>query len=363
METKRDVGPNLKSFFYHVCQPENKELVRGSVLVLHGAEGHGGRYGPFGDELAKQGYAMFAVDHIGHGKTIMDDSKALGKWNKEDFDLSTYNAYYLVDVIRKMYPGKPVYLLGDDYGGVMAQYMIGKYEDAFDGIVLSSCGMPTGKDLAMFVKSWIKKVCLYDGGQSKRTFKSRTRFLNRHFRPKRTKYDWLNSVPEEVDRFIEDPLAGYVCTIGYYFYQYKYIISTPRITKLKKVKRDLPILLLGGQDDYITKRGRQIEKLKHYYQRKGFTNVQSIIYNQSRHDVLLEWNKAQVAENIAEFINKNSFKEEVRTTSTKQDDYKVITLKSLQDAVSAEKVIKTVNVELAEEEPEDELRISTKLKD
>ena len=332
MNTIKDVGPNLKSFYYHCCEPADASLVRGSVLVLHGAEGHGGRYGPFGDELAKHGYAMFAIDHIGHGLTAFDKKDDLGKWEEEDFELSAYNAYYLADIIKRKYPGKPVYLLGDDYGGAMAQYMIGKYENAFDGIIVSSCGMPSGRDKWVFTTSWLKKVCLYDGNKSKGTFRSRTAFLNSHYRPTRTKYDWMNSDPVEVDRFIEDPLAGYVGTIGYYYYQYKYITSIPRILKVKKMKKDLPVLLIGGEDDYITHKGKLIEGLQKYYENKKFTNVQTKLYPGARHDLLLEVCKGEVAEDIADFINKNSYKEE--KTSSRNE----------------------------EEEPEDDLKLSNELK-
>ena len=100
-ETIKDAGPKLKTFFYHTCTPSDPALVRGSVVVLHGAEGYGGRYGPFGEELAKQGYVMFAIDHIGHGKTALDEKEDLGKWEDKDFYYSAYNAYYLVDEIKK----------------------------------------------------------------------------------------------------------------------------------------------------------------------------------------------------------------------------------------------------------------------
>ena len=360
MKTVKDVGPNLKSFFYHVCEPEDQSLIRGSVLVLHGAEGHGGRYEAFGNELAKHGYAMFAIDHIGHGLTVMDEKDDLGKWDKDDFDLSTYNAYYLVDRIKRMYPGKPVYLLGDDYGGAMAQYMMCKYEGAFEGIIISSCGMPSGRDKSVFLKAWLKKVCLYDGGKSNGTFKSRTRFLNSHYKPVRTKYDWMNSDPTEVDRFIEDPLSGYVGTIGYYYYQYKYIVTIPTSLKLKKANHNIPMLLIGGKDDYITGRGKQIEKLKHYYEGKGFSNVNINLYDGARHDVLLERSKDLVAEDIASFINRNTYKEEVVKKAASTQEVKVITIKETVDVpVNGNQ---TTVTSLKEEEPEDDLRLSTELK-
>ena len=370
MELVKDVGPNLKSFYYHVCAPEDSSLVRGSVLVLHGTEGHGGRYEPLGEELAKNGYAMFAIDHIGHGLTVRykaeDDGSwktdNLGKWEEDDFDLSVYNAYYLIDVIKRKY------LLGDDHGGVMAQFMLGKHANAFDGVIISSCGMPTFKDFRMFVKTWIKKVCLYDENKSKGTFKSRMAFLNFHFKPARTKYDWLNSVPEEVDRFIEDPLAGYVGSIGYYYYQYKYIMSCPRLLKTKKAYRkgiktlnkNIPMLFLGGKEDYITKKGKTIVSLSEYYKKKGFSNVMVNLYEKSRHDVLLEWNKITVAEDIAEFINKNSYKEENVKKEVK-NEIKVITLNETVDSKES-KPKENVKITLKEDEPEDDLKLSTELK-
>lgn len=355
METIREAGPKLKSFFYHVCKPEDKALVRGVVLVLHGAEGHGGRYEPFGNELVKQGYVMCSIDHLGHGLDVFDKKDDLGKWEKDDFHYSTYNAYYLVDKLKNQYPGKPIYLLGDDYGGTMAQYILGEFGNVCDGIIIASCGIPTLRDRRMLLKTWFKKVMLYDGAKSKGTFRSRTAFLNRKYKPTRTKYDWLNSDPNEVDRFIEDPLAGFVATIGYYYYQYKYINLTPYFVKLKKVDRNIPIMFIGGKNDHITKQGAQIEKLKAYYAKKGFANTEIKLYDNSRHDVLLEWNKDKVAEDVADFINKNSYKQEVFEV---KKEIKVITLKEEEKPIIKEAEV----VELKEEEPEDDLKLSTELK-
>lgn len=363
METIKGIGPNLKPFYYHVCKPSNDEDVKGVVLVLHGAEGHGGRYEPLGKEFVDLGYAMFSIDHINHGLSVKEGNKKyLGVWEKNDFELSTYNAYYLVDFIKKTYPGRPVYLIGDDYGGTMAQFMIGEYPNAFDGVVIVSCGMPSARDKKIFSKVVVKKALLYDGGKSNSIFKERTRFLNSHFSPTRTKYDWLNSVPEEVDRFIDDPLAGYVGTIGYYYYQYKYIVSVPGIVKFKNIDKNLPILMLGGKDDYITRRGAKIEALEEYYKNKGFTNVNTIFYDKSRHDVLLEWNKSIVAEDIVSWICSNSNIEYNRHQDKKEElqreDVRVISLKGIGEEYTAPSENK-----FKEEEPEDELRLSRELKD
>lgn len=359
MEVFKGVGPQLRPFYYYVCKPQYDSLIKGAVLVLHGAEEHGGRYEPFGNELAKNGYVMYAMDHLGHGKITTEKKDSLGSWKKEDFKASTYNVYYMIHQIKKEYPGKPIYLLGHDYGATMAQYVMGNYEKCVDGLIISACGMPSGRDKRVFLGALAKKVLFFDGTKNKGAFKSRTSFLNTHFRPTRTKYDWLNSVPEEVDRFIEDPLSGYVGTIGYYYYQYKYTILVPHIIKFRKIDRDLPVLFLDGKDDYVTSKGKKVSQLFNYYKRKGFTSIEIKMYDKSRHDVLLEWNKDEVAEDIAAFIDKYSYKEERKHEVIEKDDLKIVTVEPLKQ----EPVKEVIDVvEFKEEEPDDDLRLSTNKK-
>ena len=364
METFKDVGPNLKSFFYHVSEPKELGLLRGVVVLLHGSEEHGGRYEKFGQSLVNNGYALYAIDHIGHGKTTMGDKDLVGKWKntgkKNDFYLSTYNAYYLVDIIRKKHPGKPVYLLGHDFGGTMVQYMLAKFPDAFDGVIVSGCGTPTGKDKWIFLKSFVKKILLFDEMKSKGTFRKRKSYLNMHFRPTRTKYDWLNSIPEEVDAFIKDPMSGFVADIGYYYYLYRYIVTTPSCIRFKKINKSLPILFVSGEDDYVTHRGKTTRKLMEFYNRKGFVNTEFKTYSGARHDVLMDCSREQIAEDIARWIDKNSCIEEpqqkVVYPQKETVEIKAITLGSVKPSVEPQKVV------FAEEEPDDELKLSNELK-
>lgn len=363
MESIRDVGPNLKSFYYHKCKPSDDSLIRGYVILLHGAEEYGGRYETFGDELTTHGYVMCAIDHIGHGMTAMGDKKALGKWKKSgktnDFYLSAYNAFYLADKIKREHPNKPVYLLGYDFGGTMAQYMLSKFPNTFDGVILAGCGKSTARENWIFLKSWVKKVLFFDETTAKGTFRSRTRLLNMHFMPAKTKYDWMNSDPDEVKRFIDDKLSGFVADIGYYYYLYKYIVFIPEFMRKRHIDRKIPMLFVGGKDDYMTGRGRKINLLANYYKRRHFENVTVKLYDGVRHDVLMDRSKKDVAQLIAEFIDRNSYKEEVveKEKTNEIQTVRVITVGNINA------VKDNPSFELKEEEPEDDLRLSNKLKD
>ena len=49
--------------------PEDEQSVKAVLQIAHGMAEHGARYEDFAQFLNKNGYAVFANDHKGHGKT------------------------------------------------------------------------------------------------------------------------------------------------------------------------------------------------------------------------------------------------------------------------------------------------------
>ena len=52
---------------YQTWVPESQ--VKAAILLVHGLGEHSGRYQNVVDRLVPLGYAIYAVDHIGHGKS------------------------------------------------------------------------------------------------------------------------------------------------------------------------------------------------------------------------------------------------------------------------------------------------------
>ncbi|WP_374371257.1 alpha/beta fold hydrolase [Dongia sp.] len=106
--------------------------VIGVIVALHGFNDHSLGMEVPGAGMARRGYAVYAYDQRGFGKTPQR-----GIWPGETqltADLRT-----AIALLRARYPGKPVYVLGESMGGAVA--MVAAAEKAglaVDGLILAS---------------------------------------------------------------------------------------------------------------------------------------------------------------------------------------------------------------------------------
>lgn len=111
---------------------------RAALLVVHGLAEHGGRYGRFAERMAGHGYATFAPDLRGHGRS---EGR---RGHVPSFDL------YLQDLDRfrrevtgLVDPGCPLVLLGHSLGGLIALRYVEEYPSGVSAAILSSPWMGT----------------------------------------------------------------------------------------------------------------------------------------------------------------------------------------------------------------------------
>ncbi len=101
------------------------------VLLAHGYAEHAGRYGHVAARLTAAGYAVYAVDHWGHGKS----SGAMGF--VPSFSLYVDGMAGLVERVREAWPGKPRLLLGHSMGGLIASLLLIERQRDFAAAALS----------------------------------------------------------------------------------------------------------------------------------------------------------------------------------------------------------------------------------
>lgn len=122
--------------YYQSWLPEKD--VKAVILVVHGLGEHSGRYLNVVNHLVPLGYAVYALDHIGHGK-----SEGTREYIErfDDFTL-TLNTFY--KMVVEWQANKPIFLLGHSMGGAIASYYLLDHQDDFDGAILSAPAVKIG---------------------------------------------------------------------------------------------------------------------------------------------------------------------------------------------------------------------------
>ncbi len=121
------------NIYYQYWQPDGKpEAV---LLVAHGFAEHSGRYGNLVDYFVPKGYAVWALDHRGHGKS---DGERVQVEHFTDYlkDLKTF-----FDIVRRANPAGKIFLIGHSMGSMIALAYAARYQDELAGLVTSGGGL------------------------------------------------------------------------------------------------------------------------------------------------------------------------------------------------------------------------------
>lgn len=91
-----------------------RDPARTVIVIVHGLHEHSARYGHAGTRLAAAGFAAYAADHRGHGRS---DGR---RGNIERMALIVEDLSSFVRFARQRHPGLPVFMVGHSLGGLIA---------------------------------------------------------------------------------------------------------------------------------------------------------------------------------------------------------------------------------------------------
>lgn len=131
------------------------ETPRAVLLLVHGLAEHGGRYESFAEFFTTAGFAVYVLDHPGHGRStghrchidrFADFTKALDSCHA---------------LVKSAHPDAPIFLVGHSMGGLIsAAYLIEK-QSQFAAAVLSGPAIRAPQQpsrLALFVVRIVSRL-------------------------------------------------------------------------------------------------------------------------------------------------------------------------------------------------------------
>lgn len=270
---------------------------KAALVIAHGMVEHPARYDDFASFLNKHQISVYAICHVGHG----EDAEVLNHMGKGGFDRCIANLNYLVKLARAE-SRAPVVLLGHSMGSFMAQHYITRY-DNLDGLILS--GSTTASPLVKMGSLLAKVLCALSQNKTKPSpFMNNMAFgsYNKAFPDAKTDFDWLSRDEAQVQKYIDDPLCGGICSISFYQNLTAGMASMGKPPLLEKINPKLPIYIQGGSMDPVSDMGKGLYALKQQYDALEIERVELDVYKGARHEILNELNKDEVYHNTLDFI-------------------------------------------------------------
>lgn len=115
------------------------------LLVVHGLAEHGGRYMNVVNHFVPQGYAVYALDHRGHGRS--DGQRVyVERFSHYLDDLKTF-----FDLVRGWHPQLKIFMVGHSMGGAIGLAYALRHQDELQALVLSGPAIQVGSDVSPLV--------------------------------------------------------------------------------------------------------------------------------------------------------------------------------------------------------------------
>jgi len=286
-----------------VYKPEGTPI--GHVHILHGMDEHIGRYEEFALYLVSEGYVVTGHDHRGHGHTGKKHNQFGFFCEVNGFERVTEDVREVLQVVRKDLACQSPILFAHSMGSFIGRRYIQKYGHSVSKIVLSGTGGPNN----FIQKSGKWLAVAFARIQGKHTsnnmlYKLAFGKFNDDFKDVKTKYDWLSSDAEEVQKFINDPLCGFVASNQFFVDLVDGLNIIHDRKEIERVPKNLPILLISGSLDPVSRNGKDVWAVSEQYKKAGITDITVVIEEEKRHELLNETGKEKTFKLIAKWMEK-----------------------------------------------------------
>lgn len=263
-------------------QPEGKP--RGVMILIHGFNAHSGYMVWPGEQFAANGFASYALDLRGRGKSEGE------RFYVEEFSDYLTDVNTLVGIARSENPGLPVYVLGHSAGGVIATSYVFEHQNEIAGLVCESFAFDVG--LPHLVQLALQGVS--------------------HLAPHLHVFSLNNADfsrdPAAVEKMNNDPLIAKESQPAETASE---MLKAAERLKENMPKFTVPVFIIHGTDDKATRPAGS----QYFYDNAASTDKTLKLYEGHYHDLLADVDKEVVMADIQAWLDERVPAEESAATA------------------------------------------------
>lgn len=251
---------------------------KANVLLIHGYGEHHGRYRHVIEALVSAGYAVFALDHRGHGK-----SEGL-RAHVDNFDHFIADIHHLRQRIDGDYGGRPLFILGHSMGSLLTLTYAARHGLGLAGAVSSGCPLNSAETVSPLIVFAAKVL---------------TWFVPKMALAETVPLTTLSRDPAVLRAFEDDPLN--------YHGKMRVRIGTEIDRTINWLKAHLdrltmPLLIVHGEADAVT----PVSGSRLVYERATAQDKTIRTYPGLFHEIFNEPEREQVLSDVISWLNAHS---------------------------------------------------------
>lgn len=281
--------------------------VKGLFQVVHGMTEYVERYDRFLTDMAKNGYIAFGYDHLGHGKTVNNDSELGYIAKKKGWELLAKDVKVYSDAVRQRFGNEdmPLCIMGHSMGSFISRLAAEKFVTPRSLIIMGTGGPNPAAGIGIALVEIIKR---FKGDKHFSKLIDNIAFgsYNKRFGgniPEDPKL-WLTNDENVRKKYYADPYCMFNFSVSAMGDLIRLIKYTNSDKWYKNISESLPMLLLSGADDPVGNYGKGI-KIVETRLRKYEKKVDSKLYQGARHEILNDFTYEEVCSDILKFLNNN----------------------------------------------------------
>lgn len=270
--------------------PEGREP--GALFqISHGMAEHIQRYDRIARVLVGHGFAVYGIDHIGHGRT-QPARELRGIFDHEHAaDQIVEDQHAVRLLMQERFPGLPLVFLGHSMGSFIARNYIALHGEGLAGAIIMGTGwMDDGiiKALRVVVaglaklRGWDHRSAFVDGmgvGGYNKAFKGTGA---------NTGFEWLSRNDACAIAYRDDPDCGFMFSIGGYWMLADLMSRAQDSALAARIPKDLPVLVISGSKDPVGSDGVGPAKYFRLLQDAGVEKAEFEVISGARHEILNE---------------------------------------------------------------------------
>ena len=293
-----------KSKLHAVCYtPDDKDNIRCIVQIVHGMAEYVERYEEFAEFLTDHGFVVTGEDHMGHGRSVGTDGKFGYFCEQDPATVLVRDVHRLKKATVEKYPGIPYVMVGHSMGSFITRNYMFRYGTGIDAAVVMGTGMPHRAVLVLMrMLVSIQKLLFGSGKKAKLLDKLSFGNYNQRVADPKTPFDWLSRDEERVEKYINDPLCGFVFSINGFQALNELISRLYHPENLERIPKKMPVFLISGDADPVGDYGKGVRRAYISLRAVGLSDIRVKLYEGGRHELLNETNRQTVMQDIYDWI-------------------------------------------------------------